>query len=65
MLFSAARLDHLEHTIRPALGAGRSRSLCDRFADSTRAYQGALGELEPELLEALERVVVGDDASPT
>lgn len=40
LLFTAARRDHLEKTIRPALAAGRI-VLCDRFADSTRVYQGA------------------------
>ncbi len=42
LLFAAARADHVEKTIRPALGAGRW-VLCDRFVDSTRAYQGAQG----------------------
>lgn len=40
LLFTAARRDHLERTIRPALRAGRI-VVCDRFADSTRVYQGA------------------------
>jgi dTMP kinase len=39
LLFNAARRDHLERTIRPALDAGRA-VICDRFADSTRMYQG-------------------------
>lgn len=39
LLFNAARRDHLERTIRPALQAGRV-VICDRFADSTRMYQG-------------------------
>ena len=42
ILFAAARDDHLEVTIRPALEAGRW-VLCDRFVDSTRAYQGVIG----------------------
>lgn len=58
-LFSAARIDHLRRTITPALGRG-AFVLCDRFLDSTRAYQGALGNLDPRVLRALERVVVGD-----
>lgn len=41
LLFTAARRDHLEATIRPALAAGRT-VLCDRFADSTRVYQGTV-----------------------
>lgn len=40
LLFTAARRDHLERTIRPALAAGRD-VITDRFADSTRIYQGA------------------------
>jgi dTMP kinase len=39
LLFTAARRDHLEKTIRPALKAGKI-IICDRFADSTRVYQG-------------------------
>jgi dTMP kinase len=58
VLFSAARADHLDHTIRPALARGVC-VICDRFADSTRAYQGALGNVPPVVLAALERVVVG------
>lgn len=59
LMFSAARLDHLKQTIRPALARGEI-VLCDRFADSTRAYQGALGALNQDELLALERVVVGE-----
>ena len=40
LLFTAARRDHLEKTIRPALADGKV-VVCDRFADSTRVYQGA------------------------
>ncbi len=58
LLFSAARIDHLREIIAPALRRG-AFVLCDRFADSTRAYQGALGEIEQETLLALERVAVG------
>ena len=39
LLFTAARRDHLEKTIQPALDAGTT-VVCDRFADSTRVYQG-------------------------
>jgi dTMP kinase len=59
LMFSAARLDHLEQTIRPALARGEF-VLCDRFADSTRAYQGALGRIDAALIRALERAVVED-----
>ena len=58
ILFSAARDDHLERAIRPALAEGKW-VVCDRFADSTRAYQGA-GALSEELIEQLELLVVGE-----
>jgi dTMP kinase len=58
LLFSAARIDHLDTTIRPALAKGNF-VVCDRFADSTRAYQGTLGKLDPKFIRALEYVVVG------
>ena len=58
IVFSAARIDHLDKTIRPALARGYV-VICDRFADSTRAYQGALGNLDPRLMHALESVTVG------
>ena len=59
LLFSAARHDHLEAKIRPALARG-AFVLSDRFADSTRAYQGGGGEgaLDPKLVAGLERLVV-------
>ncbi len=56
--FSAARIDHIDALIAPALERG-AFVICDRFADSTRAYQGAAGSLAPEFLERLERVAVG------
>src|SRR5579872_1923137 len=59
ILFSAARIDHIDKTIAPALAAGEW-VLCDRFADSTRAYQGAAGKLDKSLIDSLERVAVGD-----
>lgn len=58
LLFYAARADHLERVIRPALDRG-AVVLCDRFSDSTRAYQGVAGALGPDLIETLERHVVG------
>jgi dTMP kinase len=57
ILFFAARADHLDQRIRPALERG-AFVLSDRFADSTRAYQGSDGGLEPKLLASLERIVV-------
>ncbi|WP_246696771.1 dTMP kinase [Methylobacterium planeticum] len=59
LLFTAARIDHLDRLIRPALRRGEI-VLCDRFADSTRAYQGAAGGLDARTVRALERVAVGE-----
>lgn len=61
LLFYAARSDHLDRTIRPALARG-DWVICDRFSDSTRAYQVAAGGVAAEHFDALERVVVGADA---
>lgn len=55
LLFAAARADHVAQTIQPALQAG-CWVVCDRFIDSTRVYQGAVGKVPPDLLGALERV---------
>jgi dTMP kinase len=60
MLFAAARDDHMITTIRPALERG-AWVICDRFIDSTRVYQGALGNVDPRLIRSLERVVVGEN----
>lgn len=57
LLMSAARRDHLERVIRPALDRG-AVVLCDRFADSTRAYQGSGGAVDPAFIDSLERFVV-------
>ena len=59
LLFAAARADHVETVIRPAL-AGNAWVLSDRFTDSTRVYQGAEGGVPEETLDALERISVGD-----
>ena len=59
ILFAAARDDHLTNVIRPKL-AGGTWVLCDRFADSTRIYQGVVGKVDPRTIRALERIVVGD-----
>jgi len=59
ILFAAARIDHIDKTIEPALAAG-TFVVCERFADSTRAYQGTRGQLDPRFLRALERVTLGD-----
>jgi dTMP kinase len=57
LLMYAARRDHIERTIRPILDRG-TWVLCDRFADSTRAYQGAAGGTDPALIAALERHIL-------
>lgn len=57
MLFAAARADHVQKVIRPAVLAGQV-VLCDRFLDSSRVYQGEAG-CAPGLLQALERVAIG------
>jgi dTMP kinase len=59
MLFAAARDDHVQCTILPALEAGKW-VICDRFVDSTRVYQGILGAVDHRLIRSLERVAVGD-----
>ncbi len=59
VLFNAARESHLELAIRPALAAG-TWVVCDRFSDSTRAYQGAAGGLPVAVIQGLEDAVVGD-----
>ena len=59
MLFAAARDDHVRCAIEPALAAGKW-VICDRFADSTRVYQGTLGAVDRRLINSLERVSIGD-----
>ncbi|PZQ53862.1 MAG: dTMP kinase [Phenylobacterium zucineum] len=59
LLMYASRRDHIERVIEPALTRG-GWVVCDRFADSTRAYQGAAGGTDPDLISALERHIVGD-----
>jgi dTMP kinase len=57
-LMAAARADHVERVIRPALADGKW-VISDRFIDSTRVYQGGAGGAEPAYLDALERLAVG------
>ena len=59
MLFAAARDDHVRCTILPALNTGKW-VICDRFTNSTRVYQGILGQVDQRLIKGLERVSVGD-----
>lgn len=60
LLMYAGRSDHLTRLIRPALEAG-TWVVCDRFSDSTRAYQGAGGGVSPAFIEVIEAEVVGPD----
>jgi dTMP kinase len=61
LLHYAARADHLDRTIRPALAAGRW-VICDRFADSTTAYQGYGHGVAFDVIDSLFKAVVGDTA---
>ena len=59
VLFAAAREDHVKCAIEPALAAGKW-VVCDRFADSTRVYQGALGKVDARFIRGLERISIGE-----
>lgn len=64
LLFTAARRDHLERTIEPALAAGKI-VICDRFADSTRMYQGlSRGDLRG-LVDQLHTLMIGREPDAT
>ncbi|PUB12476.1 dTMP kinase [Yoonia sediminilitoris] len=64
LLFTAARRDHLEKTIQPALAAGKT-VICDRFADSTRIYQGATrGDLRA-MVDQLHSLMIGREPDLT
>ncbi|MBT0958911.1 dTMP kinase [Alphaproteobacteria bacterium KMM 3653] len=64
LLFTAARRDHLERRILPALTAGRM-VICDRFADSTRVYQGATrGDLRAKV-DLLHDTMIGREPDLT
>ena len=64
LLFTAARRDHLERTIQPALAAGKV-VICDRFADSTRMYQGlSRGDLRP-VVDQLHSLMIGREPDLT
>lgn len=60
LLMYAGRSDHLTRLIRPALAAG-TWVVCDRFSDSTRAYQGAGGGVSETFINAIDAEVVGTD----
>src|SRR5262245_14429022 len=57
LLFAAARNDHVEQVMRPALRSGRM-VLCDRYIDSSRVYQGVTGNLDADLMQAIEKVAI-------
>ncbi|ODU19819.1 MAG: dTMP kinase [Sphingomonas sp. SCN 67-18] len=59
LLFAAARADHVEKTIRPAIASGKW-VICDRFLDSSRAYQGGASGLDDDDIMTLHRI--GSDA---
>jgi dTMP kinase len=59
LLFNAARVEHWQQSIEPALKAG-THVVCDRFADSTMAYQGYVGGLTREAMAQLHRLALGD-----
>jgi len=61
LLITAARVEHVNRLIEPALTEGKW-VICDRFADSTLAYQGIAGELGLELVEQLQKLAVGATA---
>ena len=64
LLFTAARRDHLERTILPALAVGKV-VICDRFADSTRMYQGlSRGDLRAQV-DALHSLMIGREPDLT
>jgi dTMP kinase len=64
LLFTAARRDHLEKTIEPALAAGKV-VICDRFADSTRVYQGITrGDLR-RTVDKLHALMIGREPDLT
>ena len=64
LLFTAARRDHLETTIEPAIASGKM-VICDRFADSTRVYQGATrGDLRSKV-DLLHTTMIGREPDIT
>ncbi|QYX55939.1 dTMP kinase [Roseovarius sp. SCSIO 43702] len=64
LLFTAARRDHMERVIAPALAAGEV-VICDRFSDSTRMYQGLARPDLRDMVDALHRLVIGREPDLT
>lgn len=58
LLFNAARVEHWRQVIDPALARG-AHVVCDRFSDSTMAYQAYAGGLEPKVVSELHRIALG------
>lgn len=59
MLVSAARRQHVDNVIRPALKSGKT-VICDRFFDSTKVYQGALGDLNESQIGIMNELACGE-----
>ena len=64
LLFTAARRDHLERIILPAMKNGQI-VICDRFTDSTRMYQGMRGPKLKKFVDMLDKEVIGHDPDLT
>ena len=64
LLFTAARRDHLERIILPAMKNGQI-VICDRFTDSTKMYQGMRGPKLKKLVDILDKEVIGHDPDLT
>ncbi len=64
LLFTAARRDHLERLIEPSLAAGRT-VICDRFADSTRMYQGLRAPGLRKIVDDLHALMIGREPDLT
>lgn len=64
LLFTAARRDHVERTIRPALERGET-VICDRFIDSTRVYQGNVRSDLRGMVDEIHRIAIGLEADLT
>jgi dTMP kinase len=56
-LFSAARIDHIAKTINPALSEGKI-VICDRYIDSTTAYQGIAGNIDKDIVSLIQNLTV-------
>jgi dTMP kinase len=59
MLYEADRAQHVSEVIRPSLKSGNI-VICDRFSDSTVVYQGAARGIAPEVIERLNKLVLGE-----